>query len=54
MVVSSAQGIGRAIALCFAGAGAQGPCADIDKAGARATAAQTGKGGGKPVAARVE
>jgi 3-oxoacyl-[acyl-carrier protein] reductase len=40
VVVGAAQGIGRATALCFAGAGAHVLCADIDEEGARVTAAQ--------------
>ena len=54
IVVGAAQGIGRAIALCFAGAGAHVLCADIDEAGARATAAQAEKDGGKATVMRVD
>ena len=54
IVVGAAQGIGRAIALCFAGAGAHVLCADIDEAGARVTAAQAEKDGGKVTVMRVD
>jgi len=54
IVVGAAQGIGRAIALCFARAGAHVLCADIDEAGARATAAQAEKDGGKATMMRVD
>jgi NAD(P)-dependent dehydrogenase (short-subunit alcohol dehydrogenase family) len=54
VVVGAAQGIGRAIALCFAGAGAHVLCADINEVGAKATAAEAEKNGGKAAAARVE
>jgi NAD(P)-dependent dehydrogenase (short-subunit alcohol dehydrogenase family) len=54
IVVGAAQGIGRAIALCFTGAGARVLCADIDEAGARATAAQAEKEGGKAGVVRVD
>lgn len=54
VVVGAAQGIGRAIALCFAGAGAHVLCADINEAGAKATAAEAEKQGGKAAAARVD
>ena len=54
VVVGAAQGIGRATALCFAGAGAHVLCADIDEEGARATAAQAEKDGGKAAAVRVD
>jgi len=54
IVVGAAQGIGRAIALCFAGAGAHVLCADIDEAGARVTAAQAEKDGGKATVMRVD
>jgi len=54
VVVGAAQGIGRAIALCFAGAGAHVLCADINEAGARTTAAEVEKQGGKAAATRVD
>jgi NAD(P)-dependent dehydrogenase (short-subunit alcohol dehydrogenase family) len=54
VVVGAAQGIGRATALCFAGAGAHVLCADIDEEGTRATAAQAEKDGGKAAAARID
>ena len=54
VVVGAAQGIGRAIALHFAAAGARVLCADIDGAGAQATAEAAEKDGGKAVAARVD
>ena len=54
VVVGAAQGIGRAIALCFAGAGAHVLCADINEVGAKATAAEAEKNGGKAAAARVD
>jgi NAD(P)-dependent dehydrogenase (short-subunit alcohol dehydrogenase family) len=54
VVVGAAQGIGRAIALCFAGAGAHVLCADIDEVGATATAAQAERSGGKAAAARID
>ena len=41
VVVGAAQGIGRAIALAFAGAGGRVVCADIDEAGAKATVAES-------------
>ncbi len=54
VVVGAAQGIGYATALCFAGAGAHVLCADIDEEGAKATAAQAEKGGGKAAAVRID
>ena len=54
VVVGAAQGIGRATALCFAWAGAHVLCADIDEEGARATATQAEKDGGKAAAVRVD
>lgn len=54
VVVGAAQGIGRATALCFAGAGAHVLCADIDEEGAKATAAQAEQEGGKAAAMRID
>jgi len=54
VVVGAAQGIGSAIAFCFAGAGAHVLCADINEAGAKATAEQAEKDGGKAAVARVD
>jgi NAD(P)-dependent dehydrogenase (short-subunit alcohol dehydrogenase family) len=54
VVLGAAQGIGRAIALCFTGAGAHVLCADLDEAGAQATTAQAEKAGGKAAVMRVD
>ena len=40
VVVGAANGIGRAIALAFAAAGAAVACADVEEPGAKATAAR--------------
>lgn len=50
LVVGAANGIGRAVALAFAGAGARVVCADIDEAGARATADAVERAGGRALA----
>jgi NAD(P)-dependent dehydrogenase (short-subunit alcohol dehydrogenase family) len=50
LVVGSANGIGRAIALAFAGAGAAVVCADIDEAGAKTTAGEIERAGGRALA----
>jgi NAD(P)-dependent dehydrogenase (short-subunit alcohol dehydrogenase family) len=47
VVVGAANGIGRAIALAFAAAGAAVACADVEEPGAKATAAEIEAGGGR-------
>jgi NAD(P)-dependent dehydrogenase (short-subunit alcohol dehydrogenase family) len=54
IVVGAAKGIGRAIALTFADAGAAVVCADIDMAAATDTAAVATQGGARAVAIRVD
>jgi len=54
IVVGAALGIGRAIALAFADAGAKVACLDIDEAAAGETAAQIKKGGGTAIAHRCD
>src|SRR4051812_48663329 len=50
IVVGAALGIGRAIALTFADAGAKVACLDIDEEAARETAAQIKSGSGSGTA----
>ena len=50
LVVGAATGIGRAIALEFAAAGAAVVCADIDETGARGTTAAIERAGGRALA----
>ena len=47
VVVGAANGIGRAIALAFAAAGAAVACADVEEPGAKATAAEIETGGAR-------
>jgi NAD(P)-dependent dehydrogenase (short-subunit alcohol dehydrogenase family) len=47
VVVGAANGIGRAIALAFAAAGAAVACADVEEPGAKATAAEIEAGGAR-------
>jgi NAD(P)-dependent dehydrogenase (short-subunit alcohol dehydrogenase family) len=54
IVVGAALGIGRAIALAFAGAGAKVACLDIDEAGAAETAALIRSAGGTAMAHRCD
>jgi NAD(P)-dependent dehydrogenase (short-subunit alcohol dehydrogenase family) len=54
IVVGAALGIGRAIALAFAGAGAKVACLDIDEAAAGETAARIKSAGGTAVAYRCD
>src|SRR5262245_18531933 len=54
MVVGAALGIGRAIALAFADAGAKVACLDIDEAAARDTAARICSDGGAAMAHRCD
>src|SRR5215510_3285617 len=54
IVVGAALGIGRAIALAFASAGAKVACLDIDEAAARDTAARIGKASGTAMAHRCD
>jgi NAD(P)-dependent dehydrogenase (short-subunit alcohol dehydrogenase family) len=54
LVVGAAQGIGRAIALAFAAAGARVGCADIEGAGARSTAAEIDTRGGQALAVDLD
>src|SRR5262245_55960952 len=49
LVVGAANGIGRATALAFAAAGAAVACADVEEAGARATADEITRGGARAV-----
>jgi NAD(P)-dependent dehydrogenase (short-subunit alcohol dehydrogenase family) len=50
LVTGAGSGIGRAITLAFAQAGAQVACIDIDPSAALATAAEVGKSGRRAVA----
>ncbi len=54
LVIGAATGIGRAIALEFAAAGAAVVCADIDDPGAAATAAAIERAGGRGLARRSD
>jgi len=54
IVVGAALGIGRAIALAFAGAGANVACLDIDEAAAGETAARIRSAGGAAMAHRCD
>ena len=54
IVVGAALGIGRAIALAFAEAGAKVACLDIDEAGASETAAQIQSANGAALAHRCD
>ena len=54
IVVGAALGIGRAIALTFAGAGAKVACLDVDEAAARETAAHISSSGGTAMAHRCD
>ena len=54
IVVGAALGIGRAIALAFAGAGAKVACLDIDEAAANETAARIKSAGGTAMAHRCD
>jgi NAD(P)-dependent dehydrogenase (short-subunit alcohol dehydrogenase family) len=50
VVTGAAAGIGRAISIAFAGAGAQVACVDLDAAGAEATRAEAAKSGQRCIA----
>src|SRR5436190_18465448 len=54
IVVGAALGIGRAIALAFANAGAKVACLDIDESAASATAARVESAGGTAMAHRCD
>jgi NAD(P)-dependent dehydrogenase (short-subunit alcohol dehydrogenase family) len=54
LVVGAANGIGRATALAFAAAGAAVACADVEEAGARATADEITRGGARAVPVRLD
>ena len=54
IVTGAASGLGRAIALMFAAEGARVVCADLDAAGAEATASQIGHDGGEAVAVTTD
>ena len=54
IVVGAALGIGQAIALAFAAAGAKVACLDIDEAAASETAARIKSAGGKAMAHRCD
>src|SRR5262245_28398472 len=54
IVVGAALGIGRAIALTFAGAGAKVACLDVDEAAARETAGRIKSDGGTGIAHRCD
>lgn len=54
LVIGAAQGIGRAIAITLAGAGARVVCADLDDAGVRDTARAIEAAGGRAVARRTD
>jgi hypothetical protein len=54
VVVGAANGIGRAIALAFAAAGAAVACADVEEPGAKATAAEVETGGARALPAPLD
>ena len=54
VVVGAANGIGRAIALAFAAAGAAVACADVEEPGAKATAAEIEAGGSRALPVRLD
>lgn len=54
LVIGAAQGIGQAIALEFARAGAAVVCADVDEAGARGTAETITRAGGRARGRRTD
>jgi len=54
IVVGAANGIGRATALAFAAAGAGVACADVEEPGAKATAAEIEKGGGRALPVHLD
>lgn len=54
IVVGAANGIGRATALAFAAAGAAVACADVEEPGARTTAAEVERGGGRALPVRLD
>ena len=54
LIVGAATGIGRAIALEFAAAGAAIVCADLDEGGARTTATTIERAGGRALARRSD
>jgi NAD(P)-dependent dehydrogenase (short-subunit alcohol dehydrogenase family) len=54
LVVGAGNGIGRATALTFAGAGADVVCADIEEETARTTVADVEKAGARAVAVRLD
>jgi NAD(P)-dependent dehydrogenase (short-subunit alcohol dehydrogenase family) len=54
IVVGAANGIGRAIALAFAGAGAGVTCADVEEGGAKDTAAGIAQGGGRALGLHLD
>ena len=54
VVVGAANGIGRAIALAFAAAGAAVACADIEEPGAKATAVEIDEGGGRALPVHLD
>src|SRR5262245_37479186 len=54
IVVGSAHGIGQATAITFARAGAAVVCADVDEGGAKTTAAEIERGGGRALVRRSD
>lgn len=54
LVVGAGNGIGRATALSFAGAGASVVCADIEEDSARSAAADVEKTGARAIAVRLD
>ena len=54
IVVGAANGIGRATALAFAAAGAAVACADIEEPGAKATAVEIDRGGGRALPVHLD
>jgi NAD(P)-dependent dehydrogenase (short-subunit alcohol dehydrogenase family) len=54
IVVGAANGIGRATALAFSAAGAAVACADVEAAGAKTTAADNVKSGGRAMPVHLD
>jgi NAD(P)-dependent dehydrogenase (short-subunit alcohol dehydrogenase family) len=54
IVVGAAHGIGRAAALAYAAAGAAVACADVEEPGAKTTAAEIERGGGRALAVPLD
>jgi NAD(P)-dependent dehydrogenase (short-subunit alcohol dehydrogenase family) len=54
IVVGAVHGIGRAAALAYAAAGAAVACADVEEPGAKTTAAEIERGGGRALAVPLD